>query len=77
MKSNWTENDCLAIMSLLGETQNTEQLTFYQPLCDRKFMVVKCIDIAMFELRKLENLNIFINIFAEGSKLELWMSKND
>lgn len=40
-------------------------------------MVVKCIDIAVFELRKLENLNIFINIFAEGSKLELWMSKND
>lgn len=75
MKSQFSQIECQWVMDKLLETHNPECISMYQQTNAPHILIVSTISSGLYELKKLEAMNISVTIFAEGSQIQLYLSK--
>lgn len=75
MEKVLTPIECQLIMDKLSESHNPNQISMYQNIDHKQFLIVKIGDVSGSDVKKLEDNNLSVCIFGAGMHVELWLSK--
>lgn len=67
--------ECKWILDKLSESHNPNQISMYQYIEHKQFLIVKIGDVSGTDIKKLEDNNLSVCIFGAGMHVELWLSK--
>ena len=75
MKKQFSQIESQWVMDKFLETHKPECVRMYQQIDAPHILIVSTISSSLYELKKLEDMNISATMFAEGSEINHYLSK--